>query len=227
MPATEDATDGPFGRSMRNRTIGGLAIDFAGEPKLDWLRWALQAYVDELAMYVTHDIGGCTDAELDLAVTELLQRVADCKSFADLPDCDTQSESVRIAGALRLRLLHETVDVLRAGRFDIDTMLVWNRMSLTTREAATLWAVSSPESGRAAISEQARKAATVRHEQGPFAEVRHFARDQLRSWEREPSMYQSLASFARDIADKFPIVTNPVSVERWVRGWRVEDSAQG
>lgn len=209
---------------MRNLTIGGLALDFTGEPRRDWLRWALVAYIDELVMYVTHDCRNATDAELDIEVTELLRLVARCESFADLPSSQSKSEEIRIAGALGLRLLHETVEALHLGRRDIETILLWNRMSLATREAATLWVVAHVGSESAAKSNLARIAANARHAQGPFAEVRDFARNQFRDWESDPSMYKSLAGFARDIADKFPIISNPVSVERWVRAWRSDGS---
>lgn len=70
-------------------------------------------------------------------------------------------------------------------------------------------------------SMRARRAANVRHNVSQAASAKRFAKSCWEAWSERPELYKSIAAFARDMVEKFPeSITNPVTVERWVRAWR-------
>jgi hypothetical protein len=219
---TQSKADGPLWHMCADRTIGGLPIDFTRIEHLRPLHLPVLAYRDELAMYACHGLEKLDGIEASEALDTVLESVASCRSVYDV-EADDVNENIRKRGALGLRQLHEVVKALvEATEVTAEMLCMWNAMSLSAREAATLWYMGAIAEDNTNLREQARNAAIQRHANGPFAEAKRFARDVLSAWDQSPHMYPSNAAFARDITDKFPDIQNPVTVERWVRRWRQE-----
>lgn len=68
-------------------------------------------------------------------------------------------------------------------------------------------------------SMKAKFSAKKRLEADPKQEAKKKVRELWDLWQREPARYRSKAAFARDMLDKFELLSNQRVIERWCQEW--------
>lgn len=72
---------------------------------------------------------------------------------------------------------------------------------------------------RALTLEKARAAISTRLAKDPKQAVMRETYKLWQEWRAGKAIYRSAAAFARAVVLKYPVIENPVTVQRWVRAW--------
>jgi len=75
---------------------------------------------------------------------------------------------------------------------------------------------------KATKSEAGRKAAMASHASGPKTDAKRAVKELWQEWQADPRRYRSVASFARDMLNKFDELRSQPVVEGWAREWKRE-----
>ncbi len=210
----------PWDRVSGGRTLAGKLLE---ETSIDErLRWRLIAYTEENIEFFMAAFS--EEANLNQVLTECLEEIADCPA-GDMPfDPDRRGA---LEAALAFKYISAAHDALTGDVATPELVVIWDRMTDACREANAqfLWQLGA-FGDAAARSRLASVAAKARHEGGELEKIRVFVKDCWQGWKSEPETYGSLAAFARDMISKFPeSVANPITVERWVRKWRLDEDS--
>lgn len=210
----------PWDRLVRGETVGGINLDLLHGTPQETLRPFVDGYTDELMTHAVHNILNTNTKEINAELQSMIRLVSSWSGVGDIDADADPNLAIRLPASYGLCLMHEAVSRMLETGVDVQSLLLWDRMVDAAREATVHFWFQMAENGSLIRSQSARKAAIARHDRGPFSEIKAFTKDLLKAWDAEPDRYKSIASFARDVVDKFPVVANPVTIERWVRTWR-------
>lgn len=79
---------------------------------------------------------------------------------------------------------------------------------------------------RALMLEKARAAVSSKLARDPKQAVMREAYRLWQEWRAGKAVYRSAAAFARAVVAKYPVIENPMTVQRWVTTWSRESAAK-
>lgn len=232
MSSTNVVPVGCLDRVREGYTITGLVLpndDDANTRGLGWRLSAYSAHLEGLFCEVVPQPHSDWNGLLD----EYVDDVRDWDTLGELFELQSGNshservEAVALASAFGLLWVDRFLRSWMSGASTLDLILAWDRVCDAVSEVAGQFQYLRFEDGTFERREFSRKGGAAKHANSPYAKAKEFVRECWLDWELHPDNYPSLAAFARDMMEKLPnTVLNPVTFERWVRGWRLDTQSQ-
>jgi hypothetical protein len=161
------------------------------------------------------------------AKSELAKYAAEVGFLGDFKDVDLvlaiallwlhDASTAAGCGAVPLDLIHEAYDA-----FDLaNGEGMWD----AGYELGRFEALNDEKTGAAARSALARAGALARRDGDPRHAAKAFVKGCWDNWQNAPDRYDGKASFARDMLEKQPILTNQKVIEDWCRLWEKQSAS--